>query len=166
MESICVYVVRRFVASRAEHPAYWDPRTRETADHSNPYLIGAALVDGEITPRTFTPERFRDPALLAVVGKIRMEEDKSFTAAFPRTFNCRFEATLRSGERVSVHQTNPRGHPSNPMTDSEIESKFLKQAAGVIPDAQSRALLDQLWNLEQVDDLQKLLRLMVVPERG
>lgn len=166
VESICVHVVRRFVVSRAEHPAYWDPQTRETADHSNPYLIGAALVDGEITPRTFTPERYRDPALLAVVRKIRMEEDKSYTAAFPRTFNCRFEATLKSGDRVTVHQTNPRGHPSNPMTDREIEEKFLRQTAGVLPETQSRALLDQLWNLEKVDDLQKLLHLMLVPERG
>jgi 2-methylcitrate dehydratase PrpD len=128
-----------------------------------PYLTGAALVDGEVTAKTLTSARFRDPAILTLIQKIRFDEDEQYTAAFPRTFNCRMEVRLKSGEVITVHQTNPKGHPAHPMSDREIEEKFLKQAAVVLPESQSQALLDKLWQLEKIDDLKKLFALMLVP---
>jgi 2-methylcitrate dehydratase len=86
------------VVAGANNPEYWNPTTRETADHSLPYLMGAAVVDGAITEAAFTPARYRDPAIVALIKKIRMDEDKEFTAAYPRMFHCRFELTLKSGE--------------------------------------------------------------------
>ncbi len=162
IESIRVYIEGRSVASRDQFPEFWDPRTRETADHSEPYLIGAALVDGEISDRTFTPQRYRDPAILALIQRISVDEDKEYSAAYPRTFNCRFEATLRSGDMVTVHQVNPRGHPANPMTYSELEEKSLKQMGPLLAEDRSHALLDCLWNLEKVDDLSQLFDLMLI----
>ncbi len=164
LESISVYIEDRpsRIVARADHPEYWDPMTRETADHSYPYLVGAALVDGEITAKTFTRERYRDPAILAVVQKIRLAGDKAYNND-PWTYDCRIEATLKSGAVISVHQTNPKGHPANPMSDAEIEEKFLKQVDTILPKTQSRALLDQLWELEKLDDIQKLFALMLVP---
>ena len=162
IESIVVHLVSRYAVSRAEHGELWDPRSRETADHSLPYQIGAALVDGQITPKTFSPERFRDPAILGVVDKVRLEPDDAYTAVFPQTFNCRFEVKLKSGELVKLHRTNPKGHPRNPMSDKDIEEKFLRQAEGVLPEHQSRRLLDQLWNLEKLGDLNALFAQMVV----
>ena len=164
IEAVCVYVVKRYVISKSDYPEYWDPTTRETADHSAVYLIGAAFVDGEITARTFTAERYRDPAILALIQKIHMEEDKEFSAVFPRTFNCRFKVTLKSGDVIVLHKTNPKGHPANPMSDQEIEEKFLKQAdTALLPPKQSRNLLDRLWELEKLDDIKKLFALMLVP---
>ena len=150
------------IVARADHPEYWDPQTRETADHSYPYLVGAALVDGEITKKTFTPERFRDPTILSVVQKIRLAGDQAYNND-PWTYDCRIEATLKSGAVVTAHQTNPKGHPANPMTDADIEEKFLKQVDGILPAKQSRALLDQLWELEKLHDFEKLFTLMQVP---
>jgi len=165
IESICVYLVKRYAVARAHHAELWNPHSRETADHSLPYQIGAALVDGEISAKTFTPERFRDPAILALVQKIRLEPDEAYTAVFPQTFNCRFEVTLKSGEMITLHRINPKGHPSNPMSDKDLEEKFLKQADCVLPKQQSRALLDQLWRLEKLSDLKQLFAQMVVPAR-
>ena len=164
IEAICVYIEDRpsRIVSRADHPEYWDPVTRETADHSYPYLVGAALIDGEITARTFTPERYRDPAVLALVQKIRLAGDKEYNND-PWTYDCRIEATLKSGAVITVHQTNPKGHPANPMSDAEIEEKFLKQVDAMLPEKQSRALLDQLWELEKLNDIQRLFALMLVP---
>ena len=166
LASICVYLEKRSIFTRAQNPAHWDPKTRETADHSGPYLIAAALVDGAITEQTFTPQRFRDPAILDLVQKIRLEEDQAYTAAFPRTFHCRIEATLKSSAVVAVHKVNPKGHPANPMSDRELEEKFLKQVAGVLPEPQSRQLLDQLWELEKLDNMSRLFALMVLPRQG
>ncbi|MFH1087757.1 MAG: MmgE/PrpD family protein [Chloroflexota bacterium] len=144
----------------------WEPGTRESADHSGPYVIAAALSDGEITDQTFAPERFRDPAVLALMKKISAEEDREYTAAFPRASKCRIEATLKSGEVVTVLQTNHKGHPADPMSDRDIEEKFLKLASDLITAKQSRTILDGLWNLEKADDLSKLFVPMVVQDRG
>lgn len=164
VESICIYREKRSVVAGANNPEYWNPTTRETADHSLPYLIGAALVDGAITAATFTPERYRDPAILALIKKISMQEDKEFTAAYPRTFHCRFEVTLKSGDVIAASRTNPRGHPANPMSDREIEEKFLIQAgAAGLPEKQARNLLEQLWALDAQKDIEKLFALMRVP---
>lgn len=166
IESICVYLVTRYAVARADKPHLWDPQTRETADHSLPYQIGAALIDGEITHHTFTPERFRDPAILALVQKVRLEPDAAYTAVFPKTFNCRFEVKLKSGEMVTLHRTNPKGHPANPMSDVEINEKFMKQIKWLLPKKRTRTLCDLLWNLEQVDDLKNLFALTRVPAKS
>lgn len=157
IESIRVHVVKRYVTSRDREPEAWSPATRETADHSFPYLIAAALIDGEISERTFEPEHFRSLTLLSLADKVEMVEDPAFTAAFPATFNCRLEAKLYSGETRQVHQVNPKGHPANPMSDSEIEKKFERQAFGArLTEKQVRAVLDRLWNVDELKNLSEL----------
>ena len=73
---------------------------------------------------------------------------------------------LESGEVITVHKTNPKGHPANPLTDRELDEKFLRQAGAVLAAKQSRALLDQLWQLEKLNDIGKLFPLMLVAEPG
>lgn len=161
IQSLCMYGDRLTKIGSAG-PEEWNPKSRESADHSYPYLVAAALIDGEITSKTFTPERYRDPIILAMAKKISAEEDPLYSKDLPDTFHCRLEATLRSGEVVAVHQTNPRGHPSNPMTDQEINDKFLRLVEPSLTSQQSRALLDELWNLEKLHDVSQPFKLMVV----
>jgi len=162
IKSMCVYTESRSITTPKLHPEHWDPRTRETADHSAPYLIAEALLRGSITAQSFTPEHFRDPAVLALMQRIRLEEDAAYTAAYPGTLNCRLEVTLDSGDVVTLHQVNPKGHPANPMSDQEIEDKFLRQVDALMPKPQSRALLDRLWTLEALDSIEKLFPLTQV----
>jgi 2-methylcitrate dehydratase len=161
--SICVYVPKRYVTSRADAPEHWNPTTRETTDHSFPFLVAAALIDGAINERTFTPECFRDPAILALADKVTMAEDPDFSRAFPQDYKVRFDVTMKSGDVVKVQQANSKGHPRNPMNDAEIEEKFLRQADGVLPRQQSRALLAELWQLEKEISLARLFELMRIP---
>jgi 2-methylcitrate dehydratase len=162
VKSLTVHAIGRYASSREKNPEYWNPLTRETADHSLPYLVGAALVDGEIADKTFTPERFRAPEILSLLEKITMVEDKAYTAAAPKKINCRIEAVLTSGETVSVHQGDPKGHPQNPMSDDDINQKFLTQATKVLPRSQADGLLSRLWKVEQEDRLEDLMSATVV----
>ncbi len=164
IESLCVYVPKRYVSSRSDFPEYWNPTTRETVDHSFPFLIGAALVDGVIDDRTFTPACFRNPVTLTLIERIHMAEDPAFSAAFPGNYHCRFEVILKSGKTLNVHQANPKGHPLNPMSDEEIEEKFFRLAATAgVSAKQCRTLLDRLWKLEEQADISSLFPLMRVP---
>ena len=58
----------------------WSPETRDTADHSLPYITARAMFDGDITNETFEPQMFRDPRILAFMKKITVNEDPTLTA--------------------------------------------------------------------------------------
>lgn len=150
--SIKIFLDKFCVLSSAG-PEKYDPHTRETADHSIPYLVVAALVDGGITEKSFTPERFRDPKILALLKKSSMEEDPQYTKDWPKTFHCRIEVGGKSGQQWMQHRTNPKGHPANPVSDSEIEEKFLGLVHGQLGPKQAQSALELLWRIEEIEDV-------------
>jgi len=145
--------VDNFALATGDSPAKHDPRTRETADHSTPYLTVAALLDGGISERTFEEARYRDPRVLDLLHRLTMREKPEFTANWPGTFQCRIVVKGRSGRQWSAHRKNPKGHPGNPMSDREIEEKFLGLTRGFLGERRAREALDLMWRLEKIDDV-------------
>lgn len=133
----------------------WDPQTRETADHSIPYLLAAALVDGEIGPGSFTPERIRDPKLRPLMAKITVAEDEDYSRRFPGELGCRISVTSTAGATVTDEILFPKGHARNPMTDAEIDRKFdaLAETRGPRDAETCRAVRTLLWELETARDV-------------
>lgn len=162
--AIEVHMARRFAVSRSQHPEYWDPRSRETADHSPPYLVAAALVDGAIDDRTFTPERYRDRAILDLVKKVDLVEDPAATAAFPGSFLARVGIRKTSGELITAEGRNPKGHPANPMSDAEIEGKFVRQVVPLRGEEGAHELAAALWELDSMERIADLFPMMVVAD--
>jgi 2-methylcitrate dehydratase len=79
-------VFLRIETPRAENdsfsnPEFWAPRTRETADHSMPVTVAMALLDGELTPRSFDSGRFNAPDVQQLVGRMTIEGSDEFTRA-------------------------------------------------------------------------------------
>jgi 2-methylcitrate dehydratase len=142
----------------------WHPTTRETADHSLPYIVAAALIDGTIVPATFSEERIRDPNLHAVMQKITVRENPEFTAQLPSSLPCRIEVVTRGGESQTSIVSYPKGHAKNPMTDTEVEEKFSRLCSGVLTSQQTGAILETLWTFEKVDDVGQVLALFAVPQ--
>src|SRR5205085_11384553 len=81
-------------------PEKWRPRTRETADHSLPYCTAVALADGDVTEAQFEPQRFRDPALLELVAKVRVHRDAELNARYPAGIPNRVTVTLADGRQL------------------------------------------------------------------
>jgi 2-methylcitrate dehydratase len=150
------------VSSAATEPEKWDPKTRETADHSIPYLVAVAFHDGEVTPASFTAERVRDPALRRLIAKMTIAEDKTFTQRFPQEYNCRMEVTTVSGQRLVAQTAYPKGHRHNPLSDADVEAKFRRLAGAVLTEQQCRTVLELLWSLERLPDLQALFEALVI----
>jgi 2-methylcitrate dehydratase len=137
----------------------WRPTSRETADHSLPYCVAVALMDGEVSLDQFTTERIADPALRRLMERIAVVRNAELTQGYPAGIPNRLEVTRRSGEPL-VHQvTFPRGHARNPMTDTEVEEKFARLAAPVLPREQVDCCLQTLWHLEEIEDTGQVLRL-------
>jgi 2-methylcitrate dehydratase len=150
------------VRSAATDPQKWDPQTRETADHSIPYLVATAFQDGAVTPESFMPEKIRNPALRQLMSKMTVEEESTFTQHFPQELNCWIEVTTTSGQRFTAETAYPKGHQQNPLKDAELDAKFLHLAAGILPEPQCRTALTHLWSLEEAPNLQALFDSLVV----
>jgi 2-methylcitrate dehydratase len=159
--AIRVRTYRSAVRSAATDPQKWDPQTRETADHSIPFLVATAFQDGAVTPASFTDERIQSPALRQLMSKMTIEEDAEFTQAFPDELNCWMEITTTSGQRFTAETAYPKGHQQNPLSDAELEAKFRHLADGILPEPQCNAALAQLWSLEHAPNLRQLFDSLV-----
>jgi 2-methylcitrate dehydratase len=143
-------------------PAKWTPRTRETADHSLPYLLALGFTDGRITVDSFSEQRINDPLLRQLMQRIKIAENKEFTRQFPEKLMTEIEVVTRDGKRIVEAAQYSKGHAKNPMTDADVEAKLGILCEGLMGDAQRDALLRVLWNLDQAPDLSGLLDLLVL----
>ena len=162
IESIDVRTYWHAYSEIGSEPQKWDPQSRETADHSLPYLLAVALQDGNITTSSFTLDRIRDPKLRPLMNKIKVRENPEFTNAHPELLMTEIEVVTRSGEKIVERSSHARGHHLNPMTDQEVEDKFLGLSQEVLPRPQCRAALDTLWHLEDMSDIGQVIDLFQI----
>ena len=141
----------------AKDPEKWAPKTRETADHSLPYIVAAALVDGTVTKESFSDERLRDPRLAELLGKTTLSEDDRLTEGYPLGIPNRVRVTAADGRSAERTVSYPRGHAMNPMTDDELVAKFVENVADRWPERQVRKVVDLVWDLESQPDLEALM---------
>lgn len=138
----------------ASEPAKWDPQTRETADHSLPYVMAVALRDGGITLASFRDDVIRDPALRPLMARITVAEDPELTGNDPTLLApSEIRIRTRSGEERSTMTTAARGNHANPMTDDELAQKFLGLATLHADRARSEALLEAILGIEAAKDV-------------
>jgi 2-methylcitrate dehydratase len=152
---------RSAVRSAATDPQKWDPQTRETADHSIPFLVATAFEDGAVSPASFTPERIHSPVIRRLMSKLTIAEDAEFTKVFPDEMRCWMEVTNTSCRRFTAETTFPKGHRQNPLSDAELDSKLRHLAAGTLPESQCQATLAHLWSLEHATSLRQLFDSLV-----
>lgn len=144
-------------------PEKWHPTTRETADHSLPYLVAASLADGEITERQFTPERLADRTLLDLVQRVEVHRHAELSAAYPGAVGNIVTVRLRNGRTLSERVDYPRGHARNPLTDAEVEAKFHSVADPVLGADRANNLCRWVWRLDQAPAINELLSLIQLP---
>ena len=162
IESIDVETYYTAYSEIGSEPEKWDPQTRETADHSLPYLLALGWTDGCINADSFGEARLRDPALRQLMQRIRIAENKEFTNEFPGKLLTRIEVRTRGGERLVETASYPKGHAKNPMNDADVESKFGDLSRDLLAPAARDALLRALWELDQARDISQVIGLVTV----
>lgn len=138
----------------------WAPTTRETADHSLPYCVAVALLDGRLVRDSFADERLRDPAVAELMRKVKVNEDAAMTALYPESAPGRVTIRMRSGETHVAEIRYPRGHEMSPMSDAEIEAKFRDLCGGVLGAKGCDRALQALWQLERMEDAAEVTALL------
>ena len=162
IQSIDVQTYHICYSEIGSEPEKWEPKTRETADHSLPYLLSLALMDGAIRVDSFNAARMRDPATLALMKKIKIAESEEFTRQFPGALMTEITVTTSTGERIVERASYPRGHAKNPMSEADIEAKFVTLAEPMMKPAQRDALLKALWDVDQAAEIGRVLELVRV----
>jgi 2-methylcitrate dehydratase len=153
----------RITTSRrcAEHtgnPIKKYPKNKETADHSSYYLTAIAIIDRQIGPDQFIQRKFQDPRARELIDKVVLEGDPSLDKVRPAGIS---KIVMKQGRVYQCRVDYPRGHARNPMTDEEIIEKFKSMASKYMSDRQMKTLIQTVFELDQLDDISKLIKLMV-----
>jgi len=143
---------RTAVDMMGNDPSRWAPTTHETADHSLPYTVAIAFLDGKVNEHSYATERYTDPAVVAMMHKVKVSEDKALTARYPQASPGRLTVKTTSGDVHTSEMIYPTGHAGNPMNDSEVETKFRDMLAQRYTEAERERVLQRLWAAEKIED--------------
>ncbi|MFQ5737738.1 MAG: MmgE/PrpD family protein [Acidobacteriota bacterium] len=158
VEKITIHSLARAADILAD-PSKYDPRSKETADHSLPYVVAAALVDRQVTPLQFTREKIMNPVIRAQMDKVEVIADAGIEKLFPELQ--RVDVSLRTTDgRVWKRRLDyPKGDPRNPLSDEELEEKFDALAESVLSPQRCGKLKEAVWNLEKLRSVGELMAL-------
>jgi 2-methylcitrate dehydratase len=132
--------------------------TKEEADHSLPYLLAVAYLDGQVLPAQYTPERIQNNDVQQLLQKVDVTENKAFSAAFPEKMPIHLDIETTDGRVVGIDKEDYQGFTSNPATWDTLTEKFHLLAKG-IDDQLADQIAAVVEHLEQHDisDLTSLL---------
>lgn len=138
--------------------AKWNPQTRETADHSQPYCIARALLDGSVTLADYREENLHDPAVRELIDAMEVRERAEFTEAYGEQFPHRIR--VQTGDDVYEAEVRyPRGHPQNPLSPAEQREKF-RLAAPALTDDWIETMTAYVDDLDDRDDVAELFEIV------
>lgn len=147
----------------AKDDAKWAPKTRETADHSLPYIVVAALEDEKIEIATFDKERLeKEVTLNHLKNMVTIEVTEVMNAGYPDGNPNRITLTLKNGEKISELVKHPTGHSGNPMSDEQLIEKYNELTSDYLSLEQQEESLVILWKLEELQGYEELYNNYIV----
>lgn len=137
------------------------PETRETADHSLPYCIAAALVDHKVTTQSFSEEKLKDHRIREVIDKIKGEASIEFEKMFPEKQPSKVVIKTKDGREFSEYLEFPKGDPRQPMTMDDLENKFNALASGLLNKKRLSEIKNIIFNCESLSTREFMDKLVV-----
>jgi len=132
----------------------YKPEGDYQAKFSLPYVTAHALIHGSVRLNAFEPDRLNDPQLRALMAKVELAADPELSRSFPRQRAARVEIETTDGRKLAHFQETRKGDPEMPLTDAELNDKYVELVAPVLGDAGARALLKDLWTLESLKSVE------------
>lgn len=140
-------------------------QTKEEADHSLPYLVAVSILDGQVMPEQYQPDRIQRQDVQALLRKILIRPSQDYSRRFPEEMPCRIIFTLSDGRTVAKEKRDYEGFRTRPMRWETVVQKFERLSARYIDGSLSREIVDAVANLEaiQIGHLIRLLAKVWVP---
>jgi 2-methylcitrate dehydratase len=161
VEEVTVKTIARAVDILADPPKY-KPTSKETADHSLPYCIAAAIADGGVTTAQFTEEKLKDLRILKLISKVKAVADPELEKLSPALKPSEVVIRTQDGKEYTSRVNYPKGDPREPMSEQELDNKFDGLTANVITPKRRERIANMIWNLEKVKDIGELMGVLVV----
>lgn len=130
-------------------PHKYRPTSRETADHSLPYCLAAALVDHQVTTQSFSEEKLADPRIREVIDRIKGEPSVEFEQMFPAKQPSRVTVKTKDGQTFSEYLEYPKGDPREPMTMEDLQTKFNSLSAGLLKHKKQEEVTEMIFNCDR-----------------
>ena len=133
--------------------------TKEDADHSLPYLIAVAILDNEVLPAQFAPDRIQRADVQQLLCRVSVRSTPEYSQRFPDEMPARVAVTLKDGRTLSREIREYPGLNGPPLTWKQVLRKFEQLSSGRVEVEQCRNLAEAVRNLESisVSDLTGLL---------
>lgn len=126
-------------------------RTKEEADHSLPYLIAVALLDGDVLPAQFLPDRIVRADVQELLRKVRVRSSSEISARFPQELGCRLSLRLKDGRNASIEKRDYEGFTTRPATWQSVLRKFRSLSEQHATDSLLQQIAAAIENLEKVE---------------
>jgi len=136
------------------------PQTGIQGKFCMPYLVARAVIDGKVGIDAFTDQAVRDPQVLKLGERVRMNLDPNLKKTELSGRPCRVTIHLRNGQTLSREAQHAKGGPEYPMTEAELNEKFFECARHAIPERTARQALEQIEKLESLEDVRPLCDLL------
>jgi 2-methylcitrate dehydratase len=141
-------------------PSKYDPKTKETADHSLPYCIAVAAAKGNVLPSDFEADALADPFVRSLLGKIQVVAEPAIDALFPKVKRAVVTVTTESGESYTRQEDYAKGSPERPLSDDDVAEKFRSNASSILPDRRIERIVEATFHLEQFEATGDYMRLL------
>lgn len=134
-------------------------RTKEEADHSLPYMVAVALLDGDVSPAQYAPERIRRADVQSLLRNVSIQPDEALSKRFPAEMPCRISITLKDGRTLSIEKQDYEGFYTRPMSWEQAAAKFERLTTPCTSASQRDAIVETVAHLEKktVEQLTALL---------
>src|SRR5205823_4463978 len=140
----------------------YDVHTKEQADHSLPYVVAVALLDGEVTPRQFLPERIAKDDVQALlkkvhvgtqahIGKKAFEGLDTYTQQYPKQLPGKITIKLRDGREYAREERDYEGFFTRPMPSEAVTQKFEALAEPHTSSALRNQIIEAVNGLDQIN---------------
>jgi len=157
ISSITIWTDNHSFGAPYKEASFWRPKTREGADHSLPFCIAVAFLDGNITQKTFEEKRFLDMDILELIDKISIEFDPVFSAMAPSIRSCRLRVIDENGVSHELERRWDADDPARKASDETINQKFLKLATCHFSSKQASNILENLTKITHIVPAKKLI---------
>ena len=125
-------------------------RSKEEADHSLPYILAVALIDSQVMPPQYQPERIARSDVQALLQRITVRPAEDLSRRFPDEMPCRFTVHLRDGRLLTKEKRNYEGFHSAPIAWDGIVKKFEQLAEPYTSPQHRREIVGAVWEIEAI----------------
>jgi 2-methylcitrate dehydratase len=163
--SIEIFDVAYHIIGGGEEGDKRSVQSKEEADHSLPYMVAVALLDGAVSPAQYAPERIVREDVQHVLRSVTIRPDAELSRRFPAELPCRIQITLKDGQRLVTEKRDYAGFYTRPLSWEQAVAKFEDLAPTSIDSDRRAALIETVAQME-TEDVEQLTALLAAPHKA